>query len=370
MNAPLRIDLAGYSREATLGDHRAFLAFFEEAERLGFDGVWFHEFRLLPAGGPYPSPMLLAAALLARTQRLRVGVSALVLPLHHPLLLAEEIAQLDLQSDGRFDVGVGRGTDASTLRALQIDPASTRERFERACLLLRDALSGKAVSSGEGPWRFDAQTVGPVGSQRQHPQHPPLYIAGSTAETMGFAVAHGLPLLLSLEPPETAQLAHVEAAFAQRGREGQARMLANSSLSRYVCIGATQAAARAQADRLLPLLYARRLHFARLRGVLPEQVPPLDAARVLREQVVLGDPQDCVAQVEQLVARTGVRQLRCVFNGNGVLASGEALEGMRLFAQEAMPALRAQQARQAQHALQAMHSNQAHGPKHPPPHTA
>lgn len=340
VNAPLRIDLAGYSREATLGDHRAFLAFFEEAERLGFDGVWIHEFRLLPAGGPYPSPMLLAAALLARTERLRVGISALVLPLHHPLLLAEEIAQLDVQSNGRFDVGIGRGTDPSTLRALQIDPSTTRERFERACLLLRDALGGKAVSSSEGPWRFDAQTVGPACVQRPH---PPLYIAGSTAETMGFAVAHGFPLLLSLEPPETAQLAHVDAAFAAftaSASEGRAAMLAGSSLSRYVCIGATEAQARAQADRLLPLLYARRLHFARLRGVTPEQVPPLDVERVLREQVLLGDPQACAAQIAQLVARTGVRQLRCVFNGNGVLERDEALAGMRLFAQEVMPVLR------------------------------
>ena len=338
MNAPLRIDLAGYSREATLGEHRAFMAFFEEAERLGFDGVWFHEFRLLPAGGPYPSPLLLAAALLARTERLRVGISALVLPLHHPLLLAEEIAQLDVQSNGRIDVGIGRGTDPSTLRALQIDPATTRERFERACLLLRAALGGQAVSSVEGPWHFDAQTVGPACVQRPH---PPLYIAGSTAETMGFAVAQGFPLLLSLEPPETAQLAHVDAAFAGQGGEGRASMLAGSSLSRHVCIGATPAAARAQADRLLPLLYERRLHFARLRGVMPEQVPPLDVARVLREQVVLGDPQACAAQIGQLVARTGVRQLRCVFNGNGVLAREEAMAGMRLFAQEVMPVLRA-----------------------------
>lgn len=83
----LRIDLAGWSREATLGPSREFFAFFEEAERLGFDGAWFHEFRLLAEGGPYPSPLLLAAALLARTERLRIGISALVVPLHHPLLL-------------------------------------------------------------------------------------------------------------------------------------------------------------------------------------------------------------------------------------------------------------------------------------------
>ena len=89
----MRIDLAGWTREATRGSHREFLALFERAERLGFEGVWFNEFRVPDTPWPYPSPLLLAAALLARTERLRVGTSVLVLPLFHPLLLAEEIAE-------------------------------------------------------------------------------------------------------------------------------------------------------------------------------------------------------------------------------------------------------------------------------------
>jgi alkanesulfonate monooxygenase SsuD/methylene tetrahydromethanopterin reductase-like flavin-dependent oxidoreductase (luciferase family) len=73
MPEPIRIDLAGWTREATRGGHREFLALFERAERLGFEGVWFNEFRVPDTAWPYPSPLLLAAALLARTERLRVG---------------------------------------------------------------------------------------------------------------------------------------------------------------------------------------------------------------------------------------------------------------------------------------------------------
>lgn len=335
----LRIDLAGWSREATLGPSREFFAFFEEAERLGFDGAWFHEFRLLAEGGPYPSPLLLAAALLARTERLRIGVSALVVPLHHPLLLAEEIAQLGLQGDGRFDAGLGRGTDASTLRALEIDPQQTRERFAQGCRLVIAALRGESVSSSDGPWRFEAQQIRHLSTSA-----PPLYIAGSTEETMRFAVTEDLPLLLSLEPPEPAQLAHVEAAFAALDDEAvaprRAAFLARSSLSRYVCIGATPVEARRQFDALLPLLHRRREHFAILRGQAPGTLAMRDPAEVLRSQAIVGDPASCLEQIQTLVARTGIRQLRCVFNGNGVIDRAVAMRGMRLFAQEVLPELK------------------------------
>ncbi|MFP3442855.1 LLM class flavin-dependent oxidoreductase, partial [Pantoea sp. SIMBA_133] len=80
----------------------------------GFDGIWFNEFHFSRDTLPYPSTLLLGADILARTERLRFGTSILVLPLYHPLLLAEQIAQLDFQSGGRVDVGIGRGTDPST----------------------------------------------------------------------------------------------------------------------------------------------------------------------------------------------------------------------------------------------------------------
>lgn len=304
----MRIDLAGWTREATQGDPRAFFALFDAADRLGFDGVWFSEFRLSSADWPYPSPLLLAAALLARTERLRVGTSVLVLPLHQPLLLADEIAQLAFQSGGRIDIGVGRGTEAATLAALAIDPSETRARFEQHCAVLQ----AKAAQV-------------------------PLYIAGSTAETLGFAVARDIPLLLSLEPPETTQLGHV--ADLLQGRPST--LLQRSSLARYVCIGATAAQVTAQLDGLWSKLQERRIFFSAKRGVPPEQVPRIDPERMLREQFIHGDPAQCHAQIVALRQHSGIGALRCVFNANGLLDNTQALAGMTLFANEVLPALRA-----------------------------
>ena len=303
----MRIDLAGWTRDATQGDPRAFFALFEAADRWGFDGVWFSEFRLPTADWPYPSPLLLAAALLARTERLRVGTAVLVLPLHQPLLLAEELAQLDFQSGGRLDVGLGRGTEAATLQALRIDPSETRARFEQACEHLQSV------------------------------PHPPLYIAGSTPESIGFAVKQNLPLLLSLEPPEERQLTHLD-ALAGNAAPG---LRARSSLARYVCIGSSAQDVADQLNALWPRLYERRLFFAAKRGVPAHEVAPIDVARTLREQFIYGDPAACHAQIAALRERTGIPSLRCVFNANGMLSNEAALAGMQLFAQEVLPALKA-----------------------------
>jgi alkanesulfonate monooxygenase SsuD/methylene tetrahydromethanopterin reductase-like flavin-dependent oxidoreductase (luciferase family) len=82
------------------------------AERLGFDSVWFNEEHFTqpdtPRGRRLLSPIVLAAAVAAATTTLRVGFSVLLVPLHHPLRLAEEIATLDVLSGGRVNFGVSR----------------------------------------------------------------------------------------------------------------------------------------------------------------------------------------------------------------------------------------------------------------------
>ncbi|MCD2513994.1 LLM class flavin-dependent oxidoreductase [Comamonas endophytica] len=330
----MRIDIAGWTREAMAGDPKAFAAIFERADRWGFDGVWFSEFRVPQSDWQYPSPLLLAAALLARTERLRVGTAVLVLPLHHPLMLAEEIAQLDFQSGGRIDVGIGRGTEPAALQCLEIDPSSTRERFEQGARILRDALRGDTVASS-GLWKFAPRRLMALPVQRPH---PPIYIAGSTPETLAFALAQDLPLLLSLEPPEGAQLKRLAEVARQQGGDAQA-LLARSSLARYVCIGPSAAQVRQQLEGLWERLYARRMHFAGKRGVAPAGVPPIDRQKVLREQFIHGTPEQCHAQIRALQSATGIGSLRCVFNANGLWSNQAALAAMQLFAQEVLPAL-------------------------------
>ncbi|MFC4256582.1 LLM class flavin-dependent oxidoreductase [Altererythrobacter xixiisoli] len=318
----MRIDLYGWTRDATRGDHRDFLALFEEADRLGFDGVWFNEFHFQDPPQPYPSTLLLAAALFARTERIRIGTSILVLPLHGPLLLAEMIAQLDHQSGGRLDIGIGRGTDPQTFTILGIDHAQARERFEAAFDTMLRVWSQ--------PLSPEHRASAPPLQQ----PHPPLYQAGTTPETLGFAARRGLPLLLSLEPPEGRQLATYAQALAETGAAGT---LARSSLCRYLCMGRNTAGAEAAVDELLSRRQTARDASAKARGVEPA---PFDRNTILSEQVIWGDPEQCIAQIAALRQTRGTGALRLVFNGNGVIDNASALASMRLFAETVLPAVR------------------------------
>jgi alkanesulfonate monooxygenase SsuD/methylene tetrahydromethanopterin reductase-like flavin-dependent oxidoreductase (luciferase family) len=331
----MHIGLSGWQRESTRGDHRAFLRLFERADALGFDSVWFNEFHFHRTEIPYPSPLLLAVAVFARTERLRVGTSVLLPALHHPLLLAEQIAQVDYQSGGRLDVGLGRGSaNPEQYVALGLDPDSMRSRFVEAYDVLLGALAQSAVSAGGEHWRFDDVAVGPAPVQQPH---PPIYIAGYTRESIAFAVDRRVPLLMSLEPPEERQLAHYRAIIAERGLPYD---ISGFSYTRHVCLGRTPAEADTLVGDLLPRLHQRRLFFAARRGQPASEIQPRSKEDFLREQAIAGDPQACLDQLAAL-ARSGITHLRLVFNGNGELSNDQALGAMQLFAREVLPGCRA-----------------------------
>jgi alkanesulfonate monooxygenase SsuD/methylene tetrahydromethanopterin reductase-like flavin-dependent oxidoreductase (luciferase family) len=92
------------------------------AEPLGYHSVWFAEHHFNDYG-LCPAPPVLAGYLAARTTTLRLGMGVSLLPLHHPVDLAEQLAVLDVVSGGRLDVGIGRG---GTLQDYQTSSPTAR----------------------------------------------------------------------------------------------------------------------------------------------------------------------------------------------------------------------------------------------------
>ena len=100
-----------------------------EADRLGFDTVWLAEVHFAPRFSTMPTPLLLLAAIGERTTRLRLGTAVNLMPLHHPLRLAEEIATLDVLSGGRVEFGGGRGAFLLNYRGYGVDMVASRALF-------------------------------------------------------------------------------------------------------------------------------------------------------------------------------------------------------------------------------------------------
>lgn len=175
-------------------------------EDLGYDALWLNEehFQSGAGGGADGrrclSPLILASAMLARTSRLRIGFSVLLLAMHHPLRLAEDLASLDVLSDGRVDFGVSRGANPRYLAAFGISEELTSHgSFVASLKLMKDAWSENAIEIGSDQFSFQPKPV-------QRP-HPPIYVGTYTPETAVWAaeqghriICHGVNSLAAIRP--------------------------------------------------------------------------------------------------------------------------------------------------------------------------
>jgi len=167
------------------------------AESLGYHSVWIAEHHFNDYG-LCPAPPVLAAYLAARTTTLRLGMGVSLLPLHHPVDLAEQLAVLDVVSGGRLDVGIGRGGTLQDYQTFQSDRADARARVEEGLALMQQCWSGAPFDFAG---RFHAaQSLHARPRPVQQP-HPPLFIAANSEDSVRSAARLGLPTLSSFFVP-------------------------------------------------------------------------------------------------------------------------------------------------------------------------
>ena len=146
------------------------------AEAGGLDGVWLGEIHFTPGRSVQSAPFALASFMAARTRRVRIGTAVTVLPLAHPLRIAEEVATVDQLSEGRFDFGIGRSGSVRSYDVLGVPYAESQARFEEALSIMRQAWKGEPFAHEGKFYRFDTTTVAPRPYQQPH---PPLRMAAN-----------------------------------------------------------------------------------------------------------------------------------------------------------------------------------------------
>lgn len=142
------------------------------AEAVGFDAVFVPEHHMMP-DGYLSAPLVLLAAVAARTTRLRLGTSILQLPEWHPIHVAEEVAVLDNLSKGRVILGVGLNLVEEEFRLFGITRAGVTRRFVEQIEILRRAWEGEPFSFKGEFFKLENVRVTPRVVQKPH---PPIWI--------------------------------------------------------------------------------------------------------------------------------------------------------------------------------------------------
>src|SRR5713101_6375010 len=137
------------------------------AEPLGYSSAWIAEHHFNDYG-LCPVPPVLAAFLAARTRALRLGMGVSLLPLHHPVDLAEQLAVLDVVRGGRLDVGIGRGGTLQDYQTFQSDRGDSRARVEEGIALIQKSWSGEPFDFAGRFHSAERLHVRPRPLQRRH----------------------------------------------------------------------------------------------------------------------------------------------------------------------------------------------------------
>jgi alkanesulfonate monooxygenase SsuD/methylene tetrahydromethanopterin reductase-like flavin-dependent oxidoreductase (luciferase family) len=149
----------------------------ELADQLGIDEVWLGEHRF-SRHGLLSGIWSFLGQVAARTKRVRIGTAVIVLPLHNPILVAEEAAMVDVMSGGRLDFGIGAGYQRQEFEGIGVDINESRERFTEAVDVIIKAWTEEKLTYHGKYTNVDDVWVLPKPLQKPH---PPLFQAVSTS---------------------------------------------------------------------------------------------------------------------------------------------------------------------------------------------
>ena len=165
------------------------------AEEMGYDFVLIAEHHFSNYGMS-PAPLLQALHIAQRTKRLRIATAVLVLPVWQPLRLAEEVAVLDNLCDGRFICGIGRGYQPHEFGRFGVSNEDSRGRFSECLDVLLRAWTSDQSFTYDGEYVKIPEPVVVWPKPLQKP-HPPIWIAGTSPDTITLAAERDMVLITS-----------------------------------------------------------------------------------------------------------------------------------------------------------------------------
>jgi len=218
------------------------------ADKLGFDYAWLAEHHFSNEYGIMPDVWAYSAYLAAKTEKIRLGMAIVTLPLANPVRVVENAAFVDILSGGRVSLGLGSGYRQYEFDGFGLDFEARRDMQEEALPLLVE-LFRKKRANHNGKY----YTVKIDGDYEMFPYpiqtpHPPLFLAGGTDRSIGVAGKSGFGLMLSTLTPFdglTEQVAHYRANLESATEEQRTNPgFGHVDIARWVYVAETDEQAK------------------------------------------------------------------------------------------------------------------------------
>jgi natural product biosynthesis luciferase-like monooxygenase protein len=348
MKFGLHYQLPCYGSQSPVQRYRDTLEQSVHAEALGFESVWPVEQHFNADLSITPAPLLLLAALAERTRTLRLGIAIVLLPLSHPVRVAEEIATLDVLSKGRVEFGVGRGAIPTHFAGFGVPQAESRDRFVEALEVIVQAWTKERVSHAGRFFNIDNLSVVPKPVQQPH---PPIRAAANSVETFEQMGRAGYPIFVATPINPFSKLKEMLEVYRQARRSGghadnggedvtlalplyvgekraQIKQLVEPSINHYLqTVAAIYRSALARSESVAPL---------------PERVERFAHTtydQACETMAIFDTPEACVERLRRACDEFNIGRVICWFNIGGMIPHVEVMRSMELFAAEVMPHL-------------------------------
>jgi probable F420-dependent oxidoreductase len=291
-------------------DPPALINYAIRAEELGFDSVWVWDHILLGVDPPFPvlDSLSLLTAVAVRTTRIKLGTGVLVLPLRNPVVLAKELASLDLIASGRLLLGMASGWYRREFDAVGV-PFNERGRImDRNLEILRRLWTEDQVEGDYPPHRLRGANLSPKPARL-----PPILIGGYVERVLKRAGLNGGWLTYFYTPASFAKSWAKVRGFAEEAGRGADALLNANQLP--ICIGASREAVEGPMMEWLGqewdyAAWSESTKEAAIIGTVDECVDQLRAQHAVGVQKLILIPYRYRMEQVEIIAREIIPMLR------------------------------------------------------------
>jgi alkanesulfonate monooxygenase SsuD/methylene tetrahydromethanopterin reductase-like flavin-dependent oxidoreductase (luciferase family) len=311
----------------------------DAAEALGLDAVWLAELHVAPGRSVLASPLIIASAVAARTRRIKIGTAVQILPLCHPLRLAEDTATIDQISHGRLIFGVGRSGFPRAYEAYGVAYAESRDRFTETLEVLKAAWTQPTFSYTGSYYSFRDVCLTPKPYQRPH---PPVRVAASSPETFVALGRAGHDIFAAARVGTLSELApNVRAyhcAYAEAGHPGEGRVFLRVPV--YLAETREQALSEPEASVMqFYRAFSERIGEYAERSQPAQRLHSITYEEVLRDKIVVGTPDMVVERLAALRDKLGLGGILAELNCGNMIPQPNVRKSLQLLCEQVMPRL-------------------------------